>query len=621
MSIQEHLNKIRNAIYGREVRESIAKGIETAYDDASEKDNANMEVKIARGTHPNLRSRLEEVDNKQQQTTAQLAQKASQSSLEVEKKRIDEFVTLEEGSTTGDAELIDGRIGISGKAYKNIGSAIRDQSKRVQKLLFEEDIHEVPPFEVGSYDTTDGREIDAHLNRARAGIFYTDKSFKIVAQGDYQFFVALYDGPTTDTFVETRGIWSTEHTVRAGQFLGIVVRATDNRNLENEIDLIASSIKTTPTDKISKLNNEIDMTNKRVSSIFGEVENPLFVTGLISTDDGRYIESPSPTRARTDLFEVFEGTKITASVGYEFYIGLYDSESNESFIGVSKIWLSEYVVPHDCYIVIVARAEDNRDISNELVSVSDNVEMGYAYNLKDIYNTIEQPKKQSDYTNNLIQVFPKYTTIGDSLTAGYTSIPGQDNIGSAVAVETKNNWPGFLELRTGREFNNIAVGGSTTKNWRDTHLVTAETETDAYIVALGVNDARQGLTVGASDDIKTDRTLNANTFYGNYDYLVRELKEYNLNAHVFLFTIPPHESNAETYNPVIRHIANLYEKVHLIDLHNLYYEEYTSGFLADGWVGGHYTPMTYNYHSSLIEEALNEYIYNNGDKFIAVPYG
>ena len=74
MSIQEHLNKIRNAIKGSEVRESIAKGIETAYDDASENGNANMEVKIARGTHPNLRSRLEEVDSKQQQTTAQLAQ-------------------------------------------------------------------------------------------------------------------------------------------------------------------------------------------------------------------------------------------------------------------------------------------------------------------------------------------------------------------------------------------------------------------------------------------------------------------------------------------------------------------------------------------------------------------
>ena len=83
MSIQEHLNKIRNAIYGREVRESIAKGIETAYDDASENGNANMEVNIARGTHPNLRSRLEEVDDKQQQTTAQLAERPTQAEVNV----------------------------------------------------------------------------------------------------------------------------------------------------------------------------------------------------------------------------------------------------------------------------------------------------------------------------------------------------------------------------------------------------------------------------------------------------------------------------------------------------------------------------------------------------------
>ena len=74
MSIQEHLNKIRNAIYGREVRESIAKGIETAYNDASEKDNANMEVKMARGTNPNLNARLNKMEETDQQTNAQLAE-------------------------------------------------------------------------------------------------------------------------------------------------------------------------------------------------------------------------------------------------------------------------------------------------------------------------------------------------------------------------------------------------------------------------------------------------------------------------------------------------------------------------------------------------------------------
>lgn len=78
MSIQEHLNKIRNAVYGHEVRESIAKGIETAYDDASENGNANMEVKIARGTNPNLNARLNEMDETDRQTTTQLAQKIPQ---------------------------------------------------------------------------------------------------------------------------------------------------------------------------------------------------------------------------------------------------------------------------------------------------------------------------------------------------------------------------------------------------------------------------------------------------------------------------------------------------------------------------------------------------------------
>ena len=50
-------------------------------------------------------------------------------SIEVEKKRIDTFTKLAEGSTTGDAELIDGRVGVNGLIYSNIGNAIRTQLK------------------------------------------------------------------------------------------------------------------------------------------------------------------------------------------------------------------------------------------------------------------------------------------------------------------------------------------------------------------------------------------------------------------------------------------------------------------------------------------------------------
>lgn len=41
--------------------------------------------------------------------------------------RMDTFTKLSEGSTTGDAELADGRVGADGKTYDNIGGAIRGQ--------------------------------------------------------------------------------------------------------------------------------------------------------------------------------------------------------------------------------------------------------------------------------------------------------------------------------------------------------------------------------------------------------------------------------------------------------------------------------------------------------------
>jgi hypothetical protein len=50
--------------------------------------------------------------------------------LAVERTRITNLATLEDGSTTGDAELIDARIGEDGVTYGNLGSAIREQFKK-----------------------------------------------------------------------------------------------------------------------------------------------------------------------------------------------------------------------------------------------------------------------------------------------------------------------------------------------------------------------------------------------------------------------------------------------------------------------------------------------------------
>src|SRR5690606_11439874 len=72
MSIQQYLDKIKNAIYGREVRGAIHDAIKQTYDDAAEGGDANMEVKMARGSFPNLNARLEGQDNKFSQIDAEL---------------------------------------------------------------------------------------------------------------------------------------------------------------------------------------------------------------------------------------------------------------------------------------------------------------------------------------------------------------------------------------------------------------------------------------------------------------------------------------------------------------------------------------------------------------------
>lgn len=62
MSIQNELDKIKNAVYGKEVRGAIHDGIKKAYDDSAKNGNANMEVELARGKEKTLNDRLQNLD-------------------------------------------------------------------------------------------------------------------------------------------------------------------------------------------------------------------------------------------------------------------------------------------------------------------------------------------------------------------------------------------------------------------------------------------------------------------------------------------------------------------------------------------------------------------------------
>ena len=164
--------------------------------------------------------------------------KATKVEVDVERKRIDSFTALKDGSTTGDSELTDIRVGYDSTTYNTAGDAVQGQVESVNQTIdalmeyidvssMTRDTPVVIKQYMGSINENDIINITPNNLRISTKPFYINEDCTIVASDGFEFTVYYLDNEVIIKYSE----WSTYYTLRKNYKYAVLLRKTDNSEI------------------------------------------------------------------------------------------------------------------------------------------------------------------------------------------------------------------------------------------------------------------------------------------------------------------------------------------------------------------------------------------------------